>query len=126
MRWRSTLRCLFPALLGVALALHVTACSRVGVSGSAAALSSNGSATLSWTTVTKDTHGLLLYGLAGYRLRYGRSANTLSTVVDLANPKLTSYLLSNLPAGTWYFGLTAYTSSGVESAMSNIVQKRIP
>jgi hypothetical protein len=47
-------------------------------------------------------------------------------VVELANPNLTTYLVSNLPSGTWYFGVTAYASNGTEIPMSNIVQKTIP
>jgi hypothetical protein len=115
-----------PAVLGVALALGVVACGGAGVSGSASALSFNGSATLNWTPVTKNRDGTLLTDLAGYRLHYGTSASSLSAVVELANPNLTTYLVSNLPSGTWYFGVTAYASNGTESPMSNIVQKTIP
>jgi hypothetical protein len=122
----TTLRFLPPAVLGVALALGVVACGGAGVSGSASALSFNGSATLNWTPVTKNRDGTLLTDLAGYRLHYGTSASSLSAVVELANPNLTTYLVSNLPSGTWYFGVTAYTSNGTESPMSNIVQKTIP
>jgi hypothetical protein len=122
----TTLRFLPPAVLGVALALGVVACGGAGVSGSASALSFNGSATLNWTPVTKNRDGTLLTDLAGYRLHYGTSASSLSAVVELANPNLTTYLVSNLPSGTWYFGVTAYASNGTESPMSNIVQKTIP
>lgn len=122
----TTLRFLPPAVLGVALALGVVACGGAGVSGSASALSFNGSATLKWTPVTKNRDGTLLTDLAGYRLHYGTSASSLSAVVELANPNLTTYLVRNLPSGTWYFGVTAYTSNGTESPMSNIVQKTIP
>jgi hypothetical protein len=114
------------AVLGVVLALGVVACERVGVSGSASALSFNGSATLTWTPVTKNTDGTVLTNLAGYRLYSGPLASSLSRVVELANPHLTTYLLGNLPSGTWYFGVTAYTRNGTESAMSNIVQKTLP
>ncbi len=76
--------------------------------------------------MTKNTNGTLLHDLAGYRLYYGTSMSSLSTVVELANPNLTTYLVSNLPSGTWYFGVTAYTKNGTESAKSNIVQKTIP
>jgi hypothetical protein len=125
-RWSLTLRFLRPAILGVSLAFGVIACSGAGVSGTARALSFNGSATLNWTPVTKNTNGTLLHNLAGYRLYYGTSMSSLSTVVELANPNLTTYLVSNLASGTWYFGVTAYTSNGTESAMSNIAQKTIP
>jgi hypothetical protein len=122
-----TFRFLPPVLLGVALALGVIACGREGVSGSAAALSlnGNGSATLNWTPVTKNTDGTPAT-VAGYRLYYGTSASSLSPLDELANPNVTTYLVSNLPSGTWYFGVTAYSSSGAESAKSNIVQKTIP
>jgi hypothetical protein len=125
-RWSITQRFLLPAVLGVSLALGVVACGGAGVSGSRSALSFNGSAALNWTPVTKNTDGTLLHDLAGYRVYYGTSADSLSTVVELANPNLTTYLVSNLPSGTWYFGVTAYTSNGTESAMSNIAQKAIP
>jgi hypothetical protein len=87
-------------LLGVALALGVIACGREGVSGSAAALSlnGNGSATLNWTPVTKNTDGTPAT-VAGYRLYYGTSASSLSPLDELANPNVTTYLVSNLPSG---------------------------
>ena len=87
---------------------------------------SNGSAALTWMPVTKNTDGTVLTDLAGYRVHYGTSPNAMSTVVTLANPSLTNYLVSNLSSGTWYFGLTAYTSTGMESSLSNIGQKTIP
>ncbi len=87
---------------------------------------SNGSADLTWTPVTSNTNGSVLMDLAGYRVHYGTSAKGMSTVVTLANPSLTTYLVSNLSSGTWYFGVTAYASDGTESTLSNIGQKTIP
>jgi hypothetical protein len=87
---------------------------------------SNGSASLSWSPVTKNTNGSVLADLAGYRVHYGTSANAMNTVVTLANPSLTNYLVTNLSSGTWYFGITAYTTSGIESGLSNVGQKTIP
>jgi hypothetical protein len=87
---------------------------------------SNGTASLTWTPVTKNTNGTVLADLAGYRVHYGTSANGMTTVVTLANPSLTNYLVTNLSSGTWYFGITAYASNGVESSLSNVGQKTIP
>jgi hypothetical protein len=87
---------------------------------------SNGSAALTWTPVTKDTNGTPITNLAGYQVHYGTSANAMNTVVVLANASLTNYLVSNLSSGTWYFGVTAYTTTGMQSALSNIGQKTIP
>jgi len=87
---------------------------------------SNGSADLSWTPVTRNTNGTVLGNLAGYRVHYGTSANAMNTVVTLANPSLTSYLVTNLSSGTWYFAITAYTHTGMESKPSNVGRKTIP
>src|SRR4029077_19380376 len=54
---------------------------------------SNGSAALTWTPVTKATTGSPTNNLAGYRVHYGTSANAMNTVVVLANPSLTNYLV---------------------------------
>ena len=87
---------------------------------------SNGSADLSWTPVTRNTNGTVLANLAGYRVRYGTSANALNNVVTLSNPSLTNYLVTNLSSGTWYFAITAYTRNGMESRPSNVGHKTIP
>jgi hypothetical protein len=87
---------------------------------------SNGSADLTWTPVTSNTNGSVLVDLAGYRVHYGTSSNAMNTVVTLANRSLTTYLVTNLSSGTWYFGVTAYASDGTESTLSNIGQKAIP
>jgi hypothetical protein len=86
---------------------------------------SNGTATLDWTSVTLNTNGSALTDLAGYRVHYGTSATNLSQVVQIANASVTTYLVSNLTSGTWYFGVTAYASDGSESAMSNTGSKAI-
>lgn len=83
----------------------------------------NGSATLSWTAPTSNTDGSTLTNLAGYRISYGTSSTTLSQTVQLANPSLTSYTISNLSVGTYYFSVRAYTSDGTESTNSNISSK---
>jgi hypothetical protein len=87
---------------------------------------SSGTASLTWTPVTKNTNGTVLGNLAGYRVHYGTSANSMNTVVTLANPSLTNYLVTNLSSGTWYFGISAYTKSGMEGSLSNVGHKTIP
>lgn len=87
---------------------------------------SNGSATLNWTAVTQNTDGTVLTDLAGYHIHYGTSAGNMSTVVTLNNASLTTYLVTNLSSGTWYFGVSAYSSTGVEGMLSNVGSKTIP
>jgi hypothetical protein len=63
--------------------------------------------------------------LAGYRIYYGTSSTNLNKMIELTNPGITSYVVDNLTAATWYFTVKAYTSSGMESAASNIASKTI-
>jgi hypothetical protein len=84
-----------------------------------------GSATLSWTPPTQNTDDTALTNLAGYRISYGASASLLSQAIQVANPALTAYLVNNLPSGPQYFGIKAYTTTGVESVLSNVVTKTI-
>jgi hypothetical protein len=85
-----------------------------------------GSATLSWTAPTQNIDGTPLTNLAGYHIYYGTSAGSLSKVVTIASPTATSYTIGNLTSATWYFGVTAYSSTGEESAVSNVGSKTIP
>lgn len=84
---------------------------------------SNGGATLSWTAPTSNTDGSTLTNLAGYRIAYGTSASALTHTVQVANPSVTNYTISNLSPGTYYFAVRAYTSNGTESANSNVSSK---
>jgi Putative Ig domain len=86
----------------------------------------NGAATLDWSGVTQTLADTALADLAGYIVYYGTSAGNLSYQVKLANPGLTSYMVTNLASATWYFGVAAYTRSGVVGEMSSLGQKTIP
>lgn len=84
---------------------------------------SNGGATLSWTPPTQNTDGTSLSNLAGYRISYGTSASAMTQTVQVANPGVSSYVISNLSPGTYYFAVRAYTSTGTESGNSNVQSK---
>jgi hypothetical protein len=86
---------------------------------------SNGSATLSWTPPTQNSDGSTLMNLGGYRIYYGASQSSMTNQVTITNPGLTSYMIANLGQGTTYFAITAYSSDGIESPMSNISSKTI-
>jgi hypothetical protein len=85
-----------------------------------------GTATLNWTPVITDTNGTPLADLAGYKIYYGSSAADMETLIVVADPSATTYLVGNLTSGSWYFTVTAYTSGGTESARSNIGSKMVP
>jgi hypothetical protein len=82
-----------------------------------------GSATLSWNAPTTNTDGTPLTDLAGYKVHMGTSSGNYATVVDIGN--VTTYSVSNLAPGTYYFVVTAYDSSSNESSFSNEASKTI-
>jgi hypothetical protein len=97
----------------------------VKASGSGTGSGSSGTATLTWTAPTTNTNGSALTDLAGYHIYYGNSPSSMTTTITVANPGATSYTISNLAAGTWYFSVNAYTTSGADSALSNTGSKSI-
>jgi Fibronectin type III domain len=86
---------------------------------------SNGAVTLDWTPPTQNTDGTVLSNLGGYRVHYGMTELNLTESVDLKNPGLTNYVVSNLSTGTWYFGVSSYSTTGVESSMSGLVSQAL-
>jgi hypothetical protein len=91
-----------------------------------AANAGSGSALISWTPPTTATDGSTLgSNLAGYEIFYGTSMRDLNEMVNVTNVGLTSYTISGLTSGTWYFVVTAYTADGTESEPSNVVTKTI-
>ena len=93
--------------------------------GTSATNKGSGMATLSWQAPTTNTDGAALTDLSGYRIYYGTDAEELSDSVQLASVGLETYVIDGLGTGTWYFAIKAVTSTGVESALSEIVSKTI-
>jgi hypothetical protein len=78
---------------------------------------------LAWDAPATNSDGSALTNLAGYKIHYGPSSGNYTGVLDVG--LTTSYSLSELPAGTYYFTVTAYNQSGIESERSNEVSKTI-
>lgn len=85
-----------------------------------------GTATVSWVPPTQNTDGSALTNLAGYTIHYGTSASNLTSTVQVPGTALTSYTVSGLTSGTWYFAVTAYNSAGGQSVLSTVGSKTIP
>lgn len=84
-----------------------------------------GTATLSWLPPQQNTDGTPLVNLAGYHVYYGTNASSLSKLVKIANPGVSTYVISDLSPGTWYFSVKAYNAKNVESDFSAKVSKTI-
>jgi len=85
-----------------------------GTSGTAV-----GSATISWNPPTSRIDGTALTDLAGYTIHYGNSSGNYTTAIDVNDPLVSSYVVENLPSGTFYFAMTASDTYGNSSAFSN-------
>jgi hypothetical protein len=82
-------------------------------------------AALDWAPPTANTDGTVLSNLAGYVVHYGTSPDKLTNSIKISNPGMTSYVIDNLGSGTWYFSVSSYAASGVESAQSNVISTTI-
>lgn len=82
-------------------------------------------AAITWTPPVTNVDGSPLRDLAGYRIYYGRSQGNLSTLIDIENPGLTTYVVEDLSAGTRYFAVTAYFARNAESSRSRVSSKTL-
>jgi hypothetical protein len=86
--------------------------------------SSNGTANLSWSAPTTNTDGTPV-GLTGYHIYYGTTQGAMTQSIAVSGATTTSYEITGLTSGTWYFAVAADASDGTESAQSNIGSKSI-
>lgn len=90
----------------------------------AAVVTTTKSVTLSWTPPEANTDGSALTNLAGYRILMGTAPGAYLKSVDVS-VGMTRYTIDDLPAGTYYFAITAKSSAGAESAMSTEVSMKL-
>jgi len=84
-----------------------------------------GSITLSWSPPTTDADGTAITGLAGYRIYYGQTPDSLDEIVVINNPGTIRYVIENLSPATWFFCMTSFNDSGLESVRTAIGSKSV-
>lgn len=84
-----------------------------------------GTALLSWLPPTENTDNSVLTDLAGYKIYYGTSPSNYNTPIIINDSGLSSFLVEGLGNSDWYFVMTAFNSSGIESGYSTMVSKSI-
>ena len=84
-----------------------------------------GSVTLTWTAPTANTDGSPLTNLAAYKFYYGTTPGNYPNEVRVDNPGLTTYVIDNLVANTYYFVATTINTVEVESDYSNVATKTV-
>ena len=78
--------------------------------------------TLSWNAPTTYTNGAPLTNLAGYKIHYGTASHSYTATFAIGN--VTNYAFA-LPAGTYYFVVSAFDTIGAESGLSNEAVKTV-
>jgi hypothetical protein len=89
------------------------------------ALGGTGVASLQWETPPSKVSGEPLDDLAGYRILYGRSSSDLDHSVLITDPANTSFQVSSLTPGVWYFAVVAFSSNGLEGPPTTLATKSI-
>jgi hypothetical protein len=115
------------------IALAVGACSGGSASNSTAnsggtstntaggtTVTAAGTATLSWVAPTENADGTPITDLAGYTLYYGTNPSDLTQSVTVSGASSTTTEVKDLPAGTYYFAVSAFNAMGLESQQSNV------
>ena len=98
----------------VSIPVSVTVTSSTSLSTTGVA---SNAASLSWNPSTSS-------GVAGYNVYMGKASGVYGPPINVGN--VTSYTLNNLTVGnTYYFVVTDYNTSGVESLPSNEVSKSV-
>jgi hypothetical protein len=83
----------------------------------------NGTATLSWSPPTTNLDGTPVTPIAGYTIYYGTSATALTHTAAVSGAGTTTYTVTHLTAGTWYFAVSANAVDGTISPQSSIGSK---
>ena len=115
----------FYSLMGL-VSFMLSACGGGGSSTSSSnpPEATTSSITLSWETPVSLADGRPLADLSGFNIYYGKSPLGYSEMIDTGDVR--TYTLQNMPAGTYYFAITAYDSAGNETDFSPEVEKSIP
>ncbi|HET8699064.1 MAG TPA: fibronectin type III domain-containing protein, partial [Gammaproteobacteria bacterium] len=92
---------------------------------SGAAAATTGSALLTWNAPTTYTDGTTLTDLAGFRVYWGNVQGSFPNYYQINNGGTSSYTVKGLPAGRWYFKVTALTAAGQESSPTPVLSKLI-
>ena len=111
-------QCIQGAILLPAISAAVIGC---GGGESEPASRSGSTAVLAWDAVAGPS-------LAGYRVYYGTAPGTYLQAIGkgIEVGLSTTYTVTELTGGTWYFAATAYDANGGESIYSNEVSKSVP
>jgi hypothetical protein len=74
---------------------------------------------LNWQAPTEDVDGNDLHSISAYKIFYGNTQGNPDKHTTVTSGTLETYTISNLEPGSFYFTMSAVSSNGVESDVSN-------
>jgi len=83
------------------------------------------SVSLGWDIPLENDDGTPLTDLKAFRIHYGSASTDYSGTLEVNSASATNFVVQQLPAGTYYFAITAVNAGGVESAYSTEVNTTI-
>ena len=84
-----------------------------------------GIAALQWEKPASKVNGSPLDDLAGYRILFGRSPEDLDHSVFIDGASVTTYEITSLDPGIWYFAIAGVNANGLEGPPSTAAMKSI-
>ena len=87
----------------------------------------DGSVSLNWFAPTSRSDGTPIAPseLSGYTVHYGSAPGSYTNSIGIDDPFATTVTLTDLPAGTYYFALTAEDRDGQQSDYSDVVSTQV-
>jgi len=118
------------SIAALLLTAQLVACGGGGSGEEAASTVSAASAnsvTIAWTAPVARADGSPLppSEIGGYRIYYGASEGDYPNRIDVGDSTAVEAVINDLPAGTYYFVVTAYDTAGRESGFSPVVRETI-
>lgn len=95
----------------------------VAAAGSSGPVPGNAVA-LSWDVPTQTVSGATLGDLTGYRIHYGTTADAMVSAIEIQSAGANTFIVRDLPQGTYYFAVRAVTATG-SSDLSNVISRQI-
>ncbi len=94
-----------------------TSTTPASASGTGSAIPLAHAVTLSWQPPTQNVDGTPLT-LSGYSIYYGTQSQNYTDTIQVDNPGLATYVIDNLPPGTYYLAMTSNGADGSQSDLS--------
>ena len=105
----------------------LTSCGGGGGGGDGSKTANGLTVKLEWVPPSTRTNGAYLpvSNLRGYRIYHGSSSESLELILDIEDSSVTDYEVTLEDPGVHYFAVTAYDTNDLESAYSQILEKKI-